>query len=228
MASASVPGIQGWGNPDRPALLGLLNSSGLLTVGTQLDRQGLTPSLPGTCLQCHGSHSTSTAPADHKVHRGRFVPCDLDACACFSHALHSARSCRRQEDGFRAQSRLVPTFSRPSHLTAVRKLIDGWSDGALCAGTVHGSGVPPAWPGTEHVYPPASPHLQLSRKVSIRACRTCPISDEPSTKRAPEVSTIASPTATLSGWRGCCQRQRQKRRGRWGGRVRRIGTGCRS
>jgi hypothetical protein len=157
MASASVPGIHGCGNRYDPSLLGALDHISLLTAGAKLDHKGFTSSIPGNCLPYHSIHSTYPVHADHEVHRVIFLPFALDAFEFFSDDTNSALTRVRQEDTFRAQNRMVHAFSRLSQGTDARKLIDGWYDGDLFAGTLHGRVVPPEWPSTVQPYPPAPP-----------------------------------------------------------------------
>jgi hypothetical protein len=138
----------------------------------QLDRKAYNTSIPGNCLQCHGINSTYTAHADHEVRRAIFLPFDLDSFEFFSDDRNSALSRVRQEAAFRAQNRMVRSFSRLFQLADARRLIAGWYGDDLFAGTFNGSFVPPEWSGTEQ-------QQQLYQKVYARACRTCHISYEP-------------------------------------------------
>jgi hypothetical protein len=163
----------------------------------------------------HGLNCTYTAHAKHEVRQALFLPFDLEALEFFRDAPHSSRSRIQQRDACQAQHRMVHDLSRLSQSADARQLVDGWYDGDLVAGTLHGSFVPPAWSGTGQSYPLASPHMQLSRTVSAHACRTGHISSATRTTRASEGCTITSLTEVLSGQEGYWQPQRQKRRGRW-------------
>jgi hypothetical protein len=143
-----------------------------LATAAQLDRKGFNTSIPGNCLQCHGINSSYTAHADHQVSRAIFLPFDLDSFEFFSDDPNSMLSRVRQEAAFRAQNRMVRSFSRLFQLADARQLIAGWYNDDLFTGIFNGAFVPPEWSGTEQ-------QQQLYREVYARACRTCHISYEP-------------------------------------------------
>jgi len=150
------------------------DANGNLATSAQLDRKGYNTSIPGNCLQCHGINSRYTAHAAHEVSRAIFLPFDLDSFEFFSDDPNSALSLSRaaQEGAFRAQNRMVHSFSRLFLLEDARKLIEGWYDNDLFNGTFNGDFVPSEWSSTEQ-------QKQLYREVNARTCRTCHISYEP-------------------------------------------------
>jgi hypothetical protein len=145
-----------------------------LALSAPLDRKGYNTSIPGNCLQCHGINSRYTAHARHEVRRAFFLPFDLDAFEFFSNEPRVS-----QESAFRAQNRMVVRLSGLSRLPDARQLVRGWYNGDLFTGTFNGKFVPKGWSGVDEPYPPASPQVQLYRKVYAQACRTCHISYEP-------------------------------------------------
>jgi hypothetical protein len=156
---------------------GALNNTRLATAA-QLDRKAFNTSIPGNCLQCHGINSTYIAHPD-EVRGATFLPFDLDSFEFFSDDPGSALSRVRQEAAFRAQNRMVHSTIPSARLPDARELIAGWYGGDLFSGIFNGKFVPRGWSGIDQPYPPASPQVQLYRKVYARACRTCHISYEP-------------------------------------------------
>jgi hypothetical protein len=133
----------------------------------QLDTQGDNMSIPGNCLNCHGS-SASYDPATHAVTGARFLPFDP---AAFDYANVAGATRHEQEEAFRRMNEMVGA-GEPA--LGDGELVDGLYNGQVdtVGNTADTRFVPAGWShdGTQ---------AKVYREVVAPYCRSCHASQGP-------------------------------------------------